>query len=186
MEWMRQFFEFKNSFFTKNNLGSVMLRFFKRFLLDADLLSPKSGTFSRTAEVISQLGVTNDLSWGVILVNLSVGSPLIRWYLKRVIFDESYSRFLLQKMVDDYGSKGSSDAVSALGQFCCLPLCNIGFGKSIYKCNNVNRKELISITRTRWENPADIVILYSLYKFAEVSGWKYGFKLKHLFDNSED
>lgn len=177
MEWVRQFFELQDQFFTRNNLGSVMLRFFKRFLLDADLID-KSGAPTRTTAIITRLGLTSSTGWAVILVNLSYGSPLIRWFLSRVIFDESYSRFCLLKMVNDYGSKGGPDAVNALGQFCRLPLCNVGFGKSLY-----NNRKLISITRHKWDNPSDLVILYSLYKFAEVSGWNYGFKLEQLFNN---
>ncbi len=156
-----------------------MLRFFKRFLLDADLMRKESGPPTRTSEIITRLGLSSNTGWAIILVNLSYGSPLIRWYLDRVMFDESYSRFCLLKMVNDYGSKGSSDAVAALGQFCRLPLCNVGFGSSVY-----DKRTLVSITRTKWEKPSELVILYSLYKFAEISGWRHGFKLERLFDNN--
>ncbi len=184
MDWIKQFFKYKDGFFEKNNLGSVMLRFFKRFLLDAELLD-QSCRFSVTADKISQLGIINYASWGIIMVNLSCGSPLVRWYLKRVIFDESYSKLCLVKMISDYGSKGGSDAVTALGQMCCLPLGEVGFGKSSYE-DIYNGKRLLNIIRLKWEKPSDLVILYSLYKFAEMSGWNYGFKFEKLFDDSEE
>ena len=179
IDWIRQFLELKDNFFTKNNLGSVMVRFFKRFLLDADLIY-KNCLCSSTTDKICKLGIDSNLAWGIIVVNLSIGSPLVRWYFRRVIFDENYSKLCLLKMIEDYGSKGGPDIVSALAQMCNLPLGNIGFGKCIY-----NRKNFASITRHKWEEPSDLIVLYSLYKFAEVSGWQYGFKFEKLFDNSE-
>lgn len=38
LDWMEQYFTFKNEFKEKNTLGSQMFSFFKRFLKDADLL----------------------------------------------------------------------------------------------------------------------------------------------------
>ena len=185
MGWMRQFFELKNKFFDKNNLGSVMLRFFKRFLLDAELLDQR-GLFSMTAERLAQLGISNKKSWGIIAVNLSIGSPLVRWYLRRVNFNEIYSRSCLAEMMKNQGVKGASDAIVALGQLCSLPLEEIGFGKSEYKRDKNNRNTLLSITRSKWEDPSQVIILYSLYKFAEISGWNYGFRFEKLYDFSEE
>ena len=55
MNWINQFFEYKNDFDEKNNLGSQMYSFFKRFLRDARLID-KNG-FTTIAELVERLGL---------------------------------------------------------------------------------------------------------------------------------
>ena len=46
--------------------------------------------------------------------------------------------------------------------------------------------QVISITRRIWENPERLVILYSLYKFAEHTDELYSFTLTQLLDDSNE
>lgn len=52
MDWIAQYFKYKDEFDSNNDLGSQMFSFFKRFLRDADLLDNKG--FSRTARIIER------------------------------------------------------------------------------------------------------------------------------------
>ena len=60
-----------------------------------------------------------------------------------------------------------------------LPLGNLGLGEAYREKNRA-----VSITRRSWDNPDLVVILYSLYKFAEACGGYYQFSLETLLDDS--
>ena len=88
-------------------------------------------------------------------------------------------------MIDD-GAKQSwvTDVWSSLGRFVELPFNKVGLG-----CGTKNKRSLISLTRTSWQNPDARVILYALYKFAEacssVEGEIYRqFSVRRLLDFS--
>ena len=50
----------------------------------------------------------------------------------------------------------------------------------------VKGNAVVSITRTAWQNPEPLVILYSLYQFAEHSENLYSFTLTDLLDDSNE
>ena len=57
---------------------------------------------------------------------------------------------------------------------------------SAYNKNGEIKKSMISIMRMPWQNPNPIVILYSLYKFAEACGDYYQFTLSRLLNHDID
>lgn len=180
MEWFTQYFNYKNDFDQKHSLGSQMYSFFKRFLRDAELLD-ESG-FSHTAEVIDKISLDNLSSWGIMLVNLSY-TPQINWYVKRLNMFETYNKeYALSLLVND-GAKESwvNDIWSSFGRFVELPFNEVGMGHS-----DKEKRHVISITRTPWQNPDPRVILYSLYKFAEGCGGYYQFTLGRLLNHEID
>jgi phosphoadenosine phosphosulfate reductase len=180
MDWIKQYFNYKNEFSEKNSLGSQMYSFFRRFLRDAKLLD--SDGFSKTAEVIDKIGLDELSSWGIMLVNLSY-TPQINWFVKRFNMNETYDRdYALSLLVND-GAKESwvGDVWSSFGRFTQLPFSQVGMGFSEKKS-----RRLISITRTPWTEPDPKVILYALYKFAEACGGYYEFTLSRLLNHEID
>lgn len=180
MEWFNQYFNYKNEFDQKHSLGSQMYSFFKRFLRDSELLDEHG--FSYTATIIDKLGLDNLSSWAIMLVNLSY-TPQINWYVKRMNILETYSReYTLSLLVND-GAKESwvSDIWSSFGRFVELPFSEVGMGYS-----EKEKRHIISITRTPWQNSDPRVILYSLYKFAEGCGGYYQFTLSRLLNHDID
>ena len=176
MEWFVQYFTLKNDFDEKHTLGSQMYSFFRRFLRDAELLD-NSG-FSKTAQVIDKLGLDNDASWGIMMANLAY-TPQINWVVKRMGINETYERdFTLSLLVAD-GAKESwvKEVWSSFSRIADLPFSRVGFGQP-YKENG----KLISLTRLPWANPNPLVILYSLYKFAENCGGYWQFTLARLLN----
>lgn len=177
MEWFTQYFMFKNDFDENHSLGSQMYSFFKRFLRDAELLD-ESG-FSKTAQVIDELGLDNDASWAIMLINLAY-TPQINWVVKRMKMNESYLRdYTLSLLVAD-GAKESwvKDIWSSFARIAELPFNAVGFGFPVKE-----KSRLVSITRTPWQTPNPIVILYSLFKFAEACGNYYQFTLSRLLNH---
>lgn len=178
MEWMRQYFTFKNEFAERHTLGSQMYSFFKRFLRDAKLLDETG--FSSTAQLVDRLTLANETGWGIMLVNLCY-APQIHWFVTHVAFHEIYSRAYLGNLMLEAGAKDSwvNDIFGSLVRMTELPLGKIGLG---YAEKEKNRAS--SIQREPWENPNPEVILYSLYKFAEACGGYYQFSLGTLLDTS--
>jgi phosphoadenosine phosphosulfate reductase len=177
IEWFRQYFLYKDSFDQNHSLGSQMYSFFRRFLRDAQLLDNNS--FSYTATIIDQLGLENMSSWGIMLANL-VYSPQINWYVKKIGFDEEYTREYVTSLLVDDGAKESwvNDIWSSFGRFHDLPFCNVGMGT-----NNREKNRIVSILRKSWNSPDPRVILYSLFKFAEMCGDYYSFTLSRLLNH---
>ena len=127
MEWIKQYFQFKNSFDENHTLGSQMYNFFKRFLKDAKLLD--NDGFSTTAQIIDTLGLDDLASWGIIFTNLCY-APQVGWFVSTTAFDEEYSKQYLASAMIDAGAKESwtNDIFSSLCRMAELPLGEIGLG----------------------------------------------------------
>lgn len=180
VEWFTQYFTLKNDFDENHSLGSQMYSFFKRFLRDAELLDTSG--FSHTAQIIDGLGLDNDCSWAIMLTNLAY-TPQVNWAVKRLHINEAYGKdYTISLLVTD-GAKESwvKDIWSSFTRLADLPLGTVGFG---YPSKEKGR--MVSITRMPWQNPNPLVILYSLYKFAEACGDYYQFTLSRLLNHDID
>ena len=176
-DWFTQYFTFKNDFDDNHSLGSQMYNFFKRFLRDAELLD-KNG-FSRTAEIIEKIGLDAPESWAIMLVNLTY-TPQINWFVKRINMNEIYKKdYTVQLLIDD-GAKETwvNDIWSSFGRLLALPFNEVGMGHA-----EKEKRSFVSLQRTPWKFPEPLVILYSLYKFAEACGGYYEFTLRRLLDH---
>lgn len=177
MDWFVQYFKYKNEFAEKHSLGSQMFDFFKRFLKDAGLLD-RNG-FTETAFIIDRLGLDNPVSWAIMLTNLAY-TPQINWYVKHIKLGETYNRDQTISMLVLDGAKESwvSDVWASFGRLFDLPFSDVGMGYSTKE-----RGRLISFTRGSWRTPDPLVILYSLYKFAEACDGYYQFTLSRLLNH---
>lgn len=178
MEWIHQYFEFKNDFDTKHSLGSQMYGFFKRFLRDANLLDENG--FSNTAKLVDRLGYESETAWGIIYTNLCY-TPQVNWFVKTIDFQADYDKKLMASLMVESGAKESwtNDIFSSIGRITELPMGAMGFGKLLKENNRAT-----GIIRFKWSNPIPEVILYSLYRFAEACGDYYQFSLETLMDDS--
>lgn len=178
MDWMEQYFKYKNTFSENHSLGSQMYSFFRRFLRDASLLDETG--FSKTAELIDRMGLDSEASWGIIYINLCY-APQLHWYVTHTGFNEEYSKAYLGQMMIESGAKENwvNDIFSSLTRMSELPLGDIGLGHATREKNRV-----VSLIRNAWLAPDSLTILYSLYKFAEACGGYYQFSLSTLLDDS--
>ncbi len=176
MSWIKEYFEYKNEFKDKHDLGSQMYNFFKRFLRDAELLDEKG--FTSTAELISRIGYESTVSWGIIFVNVSY-SPQVNWLTKRIPFNEQLTRDYFTSLLIEDGAKESwvNDIWSSITRMTDLPLSELGFGTTIKENNRST-----GFVRHPWGSPEPLVILYSIYKFAEACSDYYQFTLTRLLD----
>lgn len=178
LDWMEQYFTFKNEFKEKNTLGSQMFSFFKRFLKDADLLDDNG--FTRFAEIISDIGLDENLSWALMLANLAY-NPQIGWYICNISFGETMSKEYVCSMLVDSGAdeKWVNDVWSSLARILDLPFSHVGLGEMVKEKNKA-----VALYRTGWQVPDERVILYSLYQFSEKCGNFKQFTLTRLLDTS--
>lgn len=179
IEWIQSFFKLGDDFIKENSLGSVMIEKFRRFLRDAELLDKNKMT--STAKILQRIGLDDSAFWGIMLVNLS-HTPEIGWYVNNVPFEEQVSRDELMKKLKIAGVKdrGARSITGAYKRILALPFgTEVGLGFVV-----MNGKVYEGIIRGRWVNPNPLVVLYSLYKFAEKCGDYYQFSLKILLDDS--
>ena len=178
MEWIEQYFTFKNDFKERNTLGSQMFGFFKRFLRDADLLDNTG--FTSFASIIDVIGLDSEISWALMLSNLAY-NPQINWFVKNIPFHETMGREYVSSLLVDSGAdeKWVNDVWNSFVRLLDLPFSRVGLGEMIKE-----KSKAVSIYRTPWKNPDERVLLYSLYKFAEACGGYKQFTLTRLMDTS--
>lgn len=178
MEWILQYFRYKNEFDANNDLGSQMYSFFKRFLRDSKLLDTKG--FSRTAQIVEKVGLDNDSTWALLLVNLAY-TPQIAWFIKNCQFNTVYERGYISSKLAESGAKDTwiADIWSSFSRFIDLPFSKVGLGEPVKEKNKT-----VAFSRVPWNEPNGVVVLYSLYKFSEACGGYAQFSLTRLLNHN--
>lgn len=144
-------------------------------------------------KTILKLGSDSNISWALILVNLSY-TPAFNWFIYNLEFGRTYTPDSLKLMLSDVMENdikglGKRNVVDALKIFLCkTPLGTENIYASADTTEKVSRSGSETITlnylqRVSWQNPDPRVILYSLYKFAEGCGGYYQFTLSRVLNH---
>ena len=184
LDWVRSYFKLKDEFWTSpHSLGTNMVKNLKSFLNDAEVTAKSK--FAPFGKVIDNIGIENSDAWALILCNLTYTSEF-NWWVKNIDFSTTHIPDTIYAMLDDSMSKNSrSHIVSAYKNILIsIPqLSNeIGLGVCDYTLKN-GKRFWNSVVRIPWENPNPLVILYSLYKFAEACGDYHQFTLSRLLNH---
>lgn len=184
LDWVRSYFKLKDEFWTSpHSLGTNMVKNLKSFLNDAEVTAKSK--FAPFGKVIDNIGIENSDAWALILCNLTYTSEF-NWWVKNIDFSTTLTPDTIYAMLDDSMSKNSrSHIVSAYKNILIsIPqLSNeIGLGVCDYTLKN-GKRFWNSVVRIPWENPNPLVILYSLYKFAEACGDYHQFTLSRLLNH---
>ena len=176
-EWIEQYFTYKNDFRTNHTLGKNMYDFFIPFLRHSGLMDATG--FSHTASILDSLGLSNEATWGIMLVNLA-HTRQVNWVVTTVPFNTVMTKEELVLRMIEYGAKETwtSDVFTSMTRLGDLPFGDIGFGKT------TKVKKEAWFERTPWATPISEVVLYSLYKFAEACGDYHQFTLSYLMDET--
>lgn len=177
--WLNYFLESKDDFWQSGKLGKYQFDGFRVWLKEAELTS--NNMINDLSNKISFLRIEDIRVWAIIIINLSYNSPIINWYVKTIDFGVSYHPDNIVDLLGDGLSISTrKNAVTSLKEtFNHSPIGEeLGFGLCEMKGRSV-----VSITRTGWRDPAPLIILYSLYKFAEKSDGYYSFALSYLCNN---
>ena len=184
VDCVRSYFKLKDEFWTSpHSLGTNMVKNLKSFLNDAEVTAKSK--FAPFGKVIDNIGIENSDAWALILCNLTYTSEF-NWWVKNIDFSTTHTPDTIYAMLDDSMSKNSrSHIVSAYKNILIsIPqLSNeIGLGVCDYTLKN-GKRFWNSVVRIPWENPNPLVILYSLYKFAEACGDYHQFTLSRLLNH---
>ena len=163
----------------------MMLSPLKAFLADTGV--SRKGKITPFGELIDKIGVDTETAWALMLCNAAYTSEL-NWWVKNISFNRPYTPAeIIALLTNDVPSeKSRKNVVSAFKNLCSSnPILGnrIGFGR----CNIEYKSRatyLLDITRTAWVEPDPLVILYSLYKFAEACEGYYQFTLTTLMDDT--
>lgn len=158
-EWIKAFFNDKESFFESNNLGPDQQVKFRVFLVDAGL--SEKNHFSQFADLINSLGWDTESSLGLMLINLVSTNPQMEWYVKKLDLGYIYTRKSVIDMLltDGLSDRPANAVTKAFKRIVETPLGTIlRFGYVTEEGELIRTKCLVSDVR---------VVLYGLFKFSE-------------------
>lgn len=176
-EWFNDFFERKNDFLVENGLGPVQKPFFRRFLRDANLID--GSKITPLTEKLTDISWDNTTSLGVIMSNIAY-NPQFNWYIKNMIIGRFYSKTDLISMLEESGvtQKNAPYIINGFKRIVQTPFgLTLNFG---YVDSEDN------YTRNKCHIGSPLVVLYSLYKFAEACGDYYEFTVSRLLNYNID
>ncbi|MEA3420978.1 MAG: hypothetical protein U9Q97_04780 [Acidobacteriota bacterium] len=159
----------KTKVLESSNLGPIQIDALYFYLKDMELIINRSETtifYEKVSYLYQQEGINSENLWSFLWVNLYFNAPLFRWW-GSLGLDEYTREMTISLLSDFYGKKNRSitNAYSALiGTFERTP---IGSGLKIGKVEKDGRARKIIKEGGYLFNP--IVVLYSLYKYAEMS-----------------
>lgn len=181
-EWLRIFFEDSRDVELSGRLGTKMIPAFKAWGRHGGLLDRNYKPLP-IVDKLAEFGAGSLKVWGYIFVNLAYNSNLIKLYVKNFGFDEAHGNgFLMAIYGDRYTDTTKRSFLSALKD--TMKSSPIGLGLGQGHCL-IKGKAVVSITRKSWTSPDALIILYSLYKFAEYAGELYSFTLTELVADGE-
>jgi phosphoadenosine phosphosulfate reductase len=179
-DWLEHFFKLGNDLWNTDTLGGPKYVALKIWLRESEIT--ENNALTPLGFELSKWGANDIKTWAIILNNLAYNSNIIRWYVQNTDLGVAYSINEIFNMLGYYYSSSTKDnAIDSLKKtFRYSPIgAELGVGVCEIKGNAV-----VSITRTGWANPDPLVILYSLYKFAERSDGYYSFTLNYLCDHT--
>lgn len=180
-EWFDGFFSNEN-FLDSNPLGSKQIYNFIRFLKFADILDSKTRT--PFAELVQLLGWNSVTSLGLMLVNLVANNQQFRWYTLNMTTCHEYTQSeLFDKLVNqfDQTQDNAKRIVTTLTRF-----AENAFGTELHWCTHYKEGKEQFYTRTKCVITDPLVVLYALYKFAELNDDHKDFSLDVLMADDED
>lgn len=187
LDWVREYFKLRDEFWTSpHSLGTNKVKNLKSFLNDSEVTL--KGVFTDFGTVIDYIGIDSADAWALMLCNLVYTSEF-NWWIKNIDFAVSYTPDSIYAMLDDSMSNNSrSHIVSAYKNILISTPqlgIEIGLGSCDYELKN-GKRIWNSVVRMPWKSPNPLVILYSLFKFAEACGDYYQFTLSRLLNHDID
>lgn len=166
-EWLQEYLVDPEYFWQSNSLGTAQLDGFKAWLKDAEINDAKN-QLTKFGELIQQIYIDDiNLTWELILINLSYNSFVVKWFLNNINIGQQYDRKTLENLINEQGfsSKGKTvaNAVAALIQtFEYSPI-----GDTL---NLRIQSEDKTNYRGSYDSVTNIGTAYCLYKYADQKG----------------
>lgn len=182
LEWVRNFFNKGNDFWESSGLGPNQIPMFKRFLREAGLIDNQNKT-TDLYDIALKLGWENNTVWGLIVANLAYNTQF-KWYINTFDIGYYYERDKVSELLvaEGVSKNDATSIINSYKRFCELPIgTGIGWGSVSEKGRHID-----SLVRTKCYIPNKIVVLYSLYRFAEKCNDYREFTLAWLMNDGID
>lgn len=180
-EWLKEFFDKKESFLSDNNLGPNQIKAFKRFLNDASLEDTRKKVVSPLTLIMSNYPYDSEIVTAMIMIELAHNNPQFNWYIMNMPIGDIFSRAELAEMLTERGATKNdvNFVTSALKRIANeTPLgTTLNFVSVTTKGNSV-----VTATRNKCNISDPRVLLYALYRYAEENDGYYSFSLTTLMD----
>lgn len=181
-EWLELYFELTDDFWNNDRMGKYMIIGFKTWLKEGGIT--ENNAISVLGSKLKEIGADTSATWGIIFANLVYNSPIVNWYVRKIDFNREVSNDeMLILLGDSYSPTVKKNALSSLKE--TIRFSPIGWLLGQGECG-MKGKVVTSITRSGWYEPEPIVLLYTLYQFAEHSDDLYSFTLSDLISDSND
>ena len=181
-EWLELYFEMLDDFWANERMGKYMIVGFKIWLKESGIT--ENNAFTVLGQVLQKLGSDSSITWGIIYTNLCYESPIINWYARKLDVGITYFADDLPILLgEEYSATVKKNALSSLKE--TLRLSPIGWLLLQGECEMKGRS-VSTITKGSWYDADPIVILYTLYRFAEKMDGLYSFTLTDLLDDSDE
>lgn len=182
IEWFQQYIKSNGitKFSVNNSLGNNEIPKFKRFLRDTYILD-EDGNETNLCKMLLSKGIENDDTWALMLLNLCY-TPQINWFVNNFEINKKYTQKYISGVLDNtegVSVRAVKSIPTDLKRIFNLPLGKLGLG--IIE-PSINKEEGYTVHRIPWATPSSLVILYSLYRYAEGCGGYYQFSLSRLYD----
>lgn len=184
-EWVEAYFEDIEEFWTNDRLGKDMYTAFEKWGKEIGLIDSNNNPMPYINKLIA-CGSDSPFLWGFFYANMAYNSPVVTWYIRNVQRNHTYSPDNLVIMLgDELKERTRKNALTSLyNTMKASPIgepWGLGQGELEFK-----GKTIIGITKGMWYEPNPIVILYTLYLFAEHMDGLYSFTLSDLLDDSDE
>ena len=182
-EWVELYLENPSAFWANERMGTHMFKSFEKWGKEAGLVDQTNAPIEQINK-LQDLGADSPLLWGYIYANIVYNSSIFNWFVRKCAFGVEYQASDLQIMLgDNYSETTKKNALTAMKD--TIKSSHIGWLIGQGECE-MKGNRVVSITKNGWSEPEPIVILYTLYLFAEHMDSLYSFTLSDLLDDSEE
>ena len=182
--WVELFLEDPNSFWVNDRMGTHMFKSFEKWGKEAELIDQFNAPVSLVDRYI-ELGADSPLLWGILYSNIAYNSAIFNWFVRKLDYGVEYeSNEMVILLGDEYSETTKKNALTALKD--TIKSSPVGWLLGQGDCKMIGKNQVVSITKTGWVDPEPLVILYTLYLFAEKMDGMYSFTLSDLLDDSDE
>lgn len=182
--WVELYSSERENFKNTLSIGGPMIDsariWFKQCYLTEDSKSLKPG---KLLELANMNGAADDLLWSLIWIALCNNSPLVKWFVTNVPFDQKITADnLMEKLGDIVSPSARRGGLQAL--FNCFKESPLGQGAKPMVQLDTKGKRVTGATRVR-RSIEPLAVLYSLYVMGLVSE-RNGFTISEMMQTDFD
>ncbi len=172
-EWVEEYLDLKEEFWSGNSLGNKQVSSFKAWLKDSEIVDSKY-QLTVFGQYCSEMFMDeHDTIWQIIWTHFCYNNPLVKWFVESIRTNQHFDRLTLIDSATDYfgGAYTETSVKYAIGAF--LQILNpeyAPFGRELKQGVDISEGKMKDFVREGTPNLTPKAIAYSIYKYAEYKG----------------